>query len=78
MDYFKYGGDLRSIALKYRLPPASTRRDIINNVAKNTVDPSWWMRFPLADTESTVSYYESFINKFVELCMNGQCQTAKQ
>lgn len=78
MDYFKYGGDLRSIALKYKLPPASTRRDIINTVAKNTVDPSWWMRFPLADTESTVSYYESFINKFVELCMNGQCQTTKQ
>lgn len=78
IDYFKYGGDLRSIALKHGLPPASTRRDIINTVAKNTVDPSWWMRFPFADTESTVSYYESFINKFVELCMNGQCQTAKQ
>lgn len=78
MDYFKYGGDLRSIALKYGIPPASTRREIIKAIAKNTVDSSWWIHFPLADTESTASYYESFINKFVELCMNGQCQTAKQ
>ncbi|MGH8644491.1 MAG: hypothetical protein ACREX4_08580, partial [Gammaproteobacteria bacterium] len=78
IDYFKYGGDLRSIARKYGLPPASTRYNIIDTIARNTVTPSWRMRFPLADTESTVSYYESFIKKFVELCMNGQCQTAKQ